>query len=113
LKENARGVIVSQVFPNERSLRAPIVKEAIDMAKAKGLPGITPAMLEGFAGAKVLVEGIRRAGSNPTRAKLRDALEAIQRLDIGGLEVSFSPADHSGLGYSELSIISQDGRFTR
>ena len=62
LGEQARGVIVSQVFPNERSLAYPLVKEALELSKAGGQGDISPAMLEGFAAAKVLVEGLRRAG---------------------------------------------------
>ena len=64
LGANARGVIVTQVFPNERAVTYPMVKEAQELAKTKGLTEISPAMLEGFAAAKVLVEGLRRAGPN-------------------------------------------------
>jgi branched-chain amino acid transport system substrate-binding protein len=113
LGEHARGTIVTQIFPYERSLAAPIVKEASDLARAKGIDDVTPAMLEGFAAAKVLVEGLRRAGANPTSAKLMQALEGFRKLDIGGLEVTFSPTDHSGLEYADLSIIGPDGKFKR
>jgi ABC-type branched-subunit amino acid transport system substrate-binding protein len=113
LGANARGIIVTQVFPYERSLAAPIVKEAHDLATAKGLDGVTPAMLEGFAAAKVLVAGLKRAGPNPTRAKIQQALDGIGKFDIGGLEVSFSPNDHTGLEFVDLSIIGQDGKFRR
>jgi ABC-type branched-subunit amino acid transport system substrate-binding protein len=113
LGEHARGVIVTQVFPYERSLSAPIVKEAHDLAVAKGMEGVTPAMLEGYAGAKVLIEGLKRTSAPVTRAKLRDALESMRKVDIGGLEVSFSPADHTGLEYADLSIIGPDGKFRR
>ena len=113
LGEHARGTIVTQIFPYERSLAAPIVKEAADLARAKGIEDVTPAMLEGFAAAKVLVEGLRRAGANPTPAKLMQALEGFRKVDIGGLEVSFSPTDHSGLDYADLSIIGPDGKFKR
>ena len=109
----SHGTIVTQVFPHERSLGAPIVKEASDLAKAKGLPGVTPAMLEGYAGAKVLVEGLRRAGPNPTRQKLRDALEGMHQVNIGGLEVTYGPNRHTGLEYADLSIIGADGKFRR
>jgi ABC-type branched-subunit amino acid transport system substrate-binding protein len=114
LGENATGTIVTQVFPYERSLANPMVKQAREYAKAAtGDDRVTPAMLEGFAGAKVLVEGLRRAGKQPTREKLRDALESLRRYDIGGLEVSFSAASHTGLDYTDLSIIGSDGKFQR
>lgn len=109
----AYGTIVSQVFPYERSLAAPIVKEAHDLAVAKGLKEVTPAMLEGFASAKVLVEGLRRAGKTPTRRSLREALEGFNKVDIGGVEVSYGPQSHTGLVYADLSMIGADGRFIR
>jgi ABC-type branched-subunit amino acid transport system substrate-binding protein len=110
---HAAGTIVTQVFPHERSLGAPIVKEAFDLASHKGVVELTPAMLEGYAGAKVLVEGLKRAGPNPTPQKLRDALERMGKVDIGGLEVDYGPKNHGGLKYVELSIISTDGKFRR
>jgi ABC-type branched-subunit amino acid transport system substrate-binding protein len=113
LGAHSRGTIVSQVFPSERSLAVPIIKEANDLAKAKGVAALSPAMLEGYAAAKVLVEGLRRAGRNPTRENLTAALNGLSRFDIGGMEVSFSPTDHTGLDYSDLSIVGADGRFMR
>jgi ABC-type branched-subunit amino acid transport system substrate-binding protein len=111
LGENARGVIVSQVFP--QSISYGLVKEASDLARAKGLGEASPAMLEGYAAAKVLVEALRRAGPKPNRERIQAALEGLSKFDIGGLEVNFSPQDHSGLDFADLSIISSDGRFRR
>lgn len=111
--QHARGTIVMQVFPNERSLAAPLVKEAVDLATAKGLDGVSPAMVEGFAAAKVLVEGLQRAGANPTREKLIAALNTMGKVDLGGMDLGFSPTDHTGLDYVDLSIIGRDGRFMR
>jgi branched-chain amino acid transport system substrate-binding protein len=113
LGAHARGVVVTQVFPNERSVAHPLTKEATELAKAKGLPGVSPAMMEGFAAAKVLVEGLRRAGPNPTGPKLRDALEDIKNLDLGGMRLSYSATDHSGLDFADLSIIDASGKFRR
>lgn len=111
--EHARGVIVTQVFPNERSVAYPLIKEALDLAKAKGMDGVSPAMMEGFAAAKVLVEGLRRAGPNPTPVALRDALEGIRNLNLGGLSVSYSPTNHTGLDFADLSIVDATGKFRR
>lgn len=112
LGEIGRGVIVSQVFPSERSISVPMVKEAQALARAKGLE-LTPAMVEGYAAAKVLAEGLRRAGRSPTRESLAQALNGLQRFDLGGLELSYGSADHSGLDYVDLSIVGEDGRFRR
>jgi ABC-type branched-subunit amino acid transport system substrate-binding protein len=113
LGENAPGTIVTQVFPNERSIASPLAKEALTLAKAKQLGELSPAMLEGFAAAKVLVEGLRRAGANATGEKLRNALEGIRGFDIGGMDISYSASDHTGLDFVDLSIINKDGKFTR
>lgn len=111
LGEHARGVIVSQVFP--QSISYGLVKEAQDLLRAKGLTDVSPAMLEGFATAKVLVEALRRAGESPTRSRLQAALENLRKFDLGGLELNFSAKDHSGLDFADLSIISSDGKFRR
>lgn len=113
LGDQGRGVIVTQVVPFERSSAAPVVKEAYDLAAAKGIAEATPAMIEGVVGAKVLVEAIKRAGPKPTRQKLHDALDSMNRVDIGGLEVKYTAQEHSGVEYTDLSIIGPDGRFHR
>jgi branched-chain amino acid transport system substrate-binding protein len=110
---HARGTIVTQVFPNERSRSIRVVREAIDLATASGLPAVTPAMLEGFVAAKVLTKGLESAGPKPSRQKLRDALEGLRHVDLGGLELGFGPDDHTGLDYADLSIIDAAGRFSR
>lgn len=117
LGDAALGVIVSQVLPPERALGLPMVKEAHDLSRAIGSTGpeITPAVLEGFASAKVLVEGLRRAAAarDLSRAGLQRALDSLGRFDLGGLDLSYSPTDHTGLDYADLAIIGTDGRFRR
>lgn len=112
LGDIAHGVIVSQVLPSERAFAIPIVKEAGDLAGPKNIE-VTPAVLEGFASAKVLVEGLRRAGPVPTRTSLRNALETFNHVNIGGLEVNYSATDHTGLDFAELALIGPDGKFRR
>jgi ABC-type branched-subunit amino acid transport system substrate-binding protein len=122
LGTNAAGVIVSQVFPSERRLATPMIAEADRLAQAKGIKTLTPAMIEGFAAAKVLVLGLKRAaaaeGKGPiTRVAFKRALESMSRVDIGGgvggIELTYSPTDHSGLDYVDLSYITADGSFRR
>lgn len=112
LGRQARGVVVTQVFPYERSVSYGFVREAMELAKGRKVE-LSPAMVEGFASAKVLVEGLRRASPHPTRAKLIAALEKMDRYDLGGLTVSYSPTDHDGLDFADLSIVGSDGKFRR
>jgi len=117
LGDAARGVVVSQVFPGERAMGVPLVKETHNLAKARGAdaPEVTPALLEGVAAAKVLVEGLRRAAAAGalSRSGLQRALDGMRSYDLGGLELGYSTTDHTGLEFSELSIIGPDGRFRR
>jgi branched-chain amino acid transport system substrate-binding protein len=105
------GVIVSQVFP--KSLNVPMVKEASDLGRSKNLTEVSPAMLEGYASAKVLVEALRRCAGTVTRERLQAALDNLGRFDLGGLEIRYTSQQHSGLDFVDLSIISSNGKFVR
>ena len=59
------------------------------------------------------MEGLKRAGSNPSSEALIRSLEGMSSYDLGGLKVSYSPTDHTGLDYADLSIIGSDGKFRR
>ena len=111
LGEQARGIIVSQVLPH--SFGYAIFKEATQLAKARQLADVSPAMLEGFASAKVLVEALRRSGPKPTRERIQAALEGLHKFDLGGLEINYSPTNHTGLDFADLSIINAEGKFMR
>jgi ABC-type branched-subunit amino acid transport system substrate-binding protein len=57
----------------------------------------------------VLVEGLKRAGANPTRERFVDALEGIKSLDLGGYEISFSDKRHDGWHFVETGVITSTG----
>jgi branched-chain amino acid transport system substrate-binding protein len=109
----AHGTVVTQVFPSERALGLSMVRELTDLAAKKGINDVSPAMMEGFSGAKVLVEGLRRAGKEPTSESLARALDGLDNFDLGGVKLGFSPTDHTGLEFIDLSIIDASGKFRR
>jgi ABC-type branched-subunit amino acid transport system substrate-binding protein len=56
-----------------------------------------------LAAARLLVEGLRRAGRDVSRARLVDALETIQHFEIGyGVPVSYSPQQHVGFTGAQI-----------
>lgn len=116
LGDHANGVMVTQVFPNERAVSYAIIKEALELSRQKNaiIAELTPANIEGFAAAKVMVEALRRAGAGPlTRAKIQTALENIKEFDIGGLKLGYDVNDRTGLKFADLSVIGADGKFKR
>jgi ABC-type branched-subunit amino acid transport system substrate-binding protein len=116
LGEHAPGVVVSQVFPSERKLAAPMIAECVRLASLAKVPTVTPAMIEGFAAAKVLVVALKKAAKenkDVTRASLKRALDGFNRVDIGGFEITYTAGDHTGLDFADLSRIGDDGTFRR
>ena len=107
------GVIVMQVFPDPTKDFTRIAVEMKRLAAAKPDFVVSHMAMEGFAAAKVLVEGLKRAGRTPTRASLIAGLESLQGYDIGGLEVTYGPGDHSGLTFVDASIVNRKGGFTQ
>jgi ABC-type branched-subunit amino acid transport system substrate-binding protein len=104
------GVAISQVVPFPWSLSVPVVEEFNKLAK-KAKVDVNFSSLEGFLVAKVSVEGLRRAGRNLTRERFMNALESMHDVDFGGFAVSYSPTNHNGSMFVDLTIIGRDGGF--
>ncbi len=114
LGPEGRGVGISQVVPFPWNIGTPVVKEYQKlMAAESGKEVYSFTSLEGFIAAKVLVEGLRRAGRDLTRDKLVAALETMNDFDVGGFTVTYTPSDHSGSRFVELTAIGKDGAFVR
>jgi branched-chain amino acid transport system substrate-binding protein len=114
LADMGPGVIVMQVFPDPRKQVSALASEMQRLAGNKKDFSLSHSALEGFAAAKVLVEGLNRAGKTPTRESFMAGLERMKDFDLGeGLIVSYGPNDHSGLSFAEPSIINSRGGFTQ
>src|SRR3569832_1633924 len=106
------GVLVSQVTPPPHLISSGLGKEFRDIVKAAGVNPSYAAM-EGYVSAKVLVEGLRRAGRNLTRDSFIRGMESINKTDLGGIMINYSPTDHIGSDYVDLTMINKEGRFIR
>jgi branched-chain amino acid transport system substrate-binding protein len=109
-----RGVAISQVMPFPWNIANRVVKEyQQQLAASTGKQEFSFTSLEGFIAARVLVEGLRKAGNDLTREKFITAMEQLHDLDLGGYLVNFSPSDHSGSRFVELTVIGKDEGFLR
>ena len=108
------GLGISQVVPYPYMANKPVVREYQKLlAQYGGGQPINYTSFEEFLGAKVLVEGLRRAGPNPTRARLLKALESMGNFDLGGSIVGYSPANRIGSRYVEVTVIGGSGKLLR
>ncbi|MDP1976816.1 MAG: ABC transporter substrate-binding protein [Undibacterium sp.] len=113
LDKDGVGVVISQVVPFPWSPSIPVVGEYTKTLEKAGIKNLNFSSLEGYVAAKVFVEGLKRAGPGLTREKLVSSLESINRssYDVGGFDVSFSPSNHNGSKYVDMTVISKDKKF--
>ena len=113
LGPEGRGVEISQVVPFPWDISVPVVREyhkALQEEKA-GDPGF--GSLEGYIAAKVMVEGLKRAGRKLDRESFIRAMDTMGELDVGGFKVGYSLDNHYGSKFVDLTIISRDEKFVR
>lgn len=112
--DNVRGLGISQVVPFPYQPTLPVVRE-FQAALQRYAPGqpVNYTNFEEYLGAKVLVEGLRRAGPEPTRAKVLAALESLQNFDLGGISVSYGPHARVGSGFVEVTVVGSDGKLLK
>ena len=107
----SEGIALSQVLPSPGSHASLLVAD-FRRALAAHAPTVAPSYhaLEGYLEARVLLEGIRRAGNDLTRVRLVAALESFGTHDFGGVLVRYGNADRTGSIYSDLVMLAANGR---
>lgn len=112
LGDTGVGVVISQVVPLPYLPTSAIVREYQQRMKEAGHTDFDFTSLEGFIAAKVMLEGLRRAGGkNLTRPELVAALESMHEYNLGGFTVSYSPTNHEGSHFTDLTMIGRGEKF--
>jgi branched-chain amino acid transport system substrate-binding protein len=107
--DDADGMVVTQVVPPYYLTDLKTVA-LYRRALAQYAPSERPnfVSLEGFVDAMVLVEGLKRAGKEPTRDGLIRGIESLHQFDIGlgpQLKLDYSARDHKGFDHVIPSVI--------
>jgi branched-chain amino acid transport system substrate-binding protein len=115
LGSEAAGVVVSQVMPFPFSAATPLAGEFLAAGQGAWNDAFSPnySAMEGYVAARVLVEGLRRAGTVPTPESLVTGLETMRELNLGGFFVDFSPQKHVGSRFVDLTILTSEGKVRR
>jgi len=79
--------------------------------KAGGNAQANFSSMEGYLAAKVVTEGLKRAGTRMnSREGLIQGIEAIGSQNLGGFQLNFSASQHVASSFVELSMLTGDGR---
>lgn len=110
---SSAGVSISQVVPSPTSA-LPVVRECANALQAAGAKEpMNSTQLEACFGAKILVEGLRRARKPVNAHSLQEALANLGTYDLGGFKISFAPGAQHGSRFVELALVTRDGVMKR
>jgi len=111
LKEQSRGIVLAQIMPSLRNSTVPAVAEYLRLLRERSSEATPSAsQFEGFVHAKLLVEGLRRAGRNLTTQSFIKAMEGTGDISFGRFVAKYSPQSHNGSTYVELAIMDELGQ---
>lgn len=111
LGADSRGIGSAQVMPFPWSTTLPLVKQYQALTKQYSKQTVSYSGLEGFVAARLTVEGLKKAGKNPTREKFVSALE--DEYELGGYRLRYTPNSRSGSRFTDMTVIGKDGRIVR
>ncbi len=90
-------MLISQVVPFPGDQRLGLVRRCSEALMEHSGQRLGYVSLEGCISAWVLVRGLELAGPQPNRKALMRSMESLRGLDLGGLGVNLSAADHQAL----------------
>ena len=107
--KDVEGTVITQVMPPYVREDLPAVAHYLKNMK-KYFPDQAPSFssMEGFVDAMVLVDALKRAGSDLSRDKFIEALESMKQADMGlgaTMKIDFSMTDHKGLDKVYFTVV--------
>ena len=108
----AKGLALTQVFPDAMSAKRESVRDYQAVMRASGQDKFNSTSFEGYVNAVVLAEAMRRAGRDLTRESLRSALASMKKFNLGDYPLGFDgAAPFVASHYVEMRVLGQGGRF--
>lgn len=108
LGDAGKGVTVAQVVPHQESVALPLVNAYQAAMRKSGVTAWTHSSMEGYIGARVLIEALRRTARTAGPEKFIEAFYAMHPLDLGGYELNYGPKQHVGSSFVELTYFTGD-----
>lgn len=102
--------IFSVIVPPPNAERFELARRYRADMRASNLSGDSLVSLEGYADARVLAEGIRRAGARIDRDSVTAGLESMSDFDLGGLRIRYGKDAREGNTYTDIVTVAQNGQ---
>ena len=64
--------------------------------------------LEGYIAARTFLKALEETGPNPSRQKFMQTLETMGTIDLDGYTINFTPTNHNGSSFTELTFLVGD-----
>ena len=109
LGEQVQGMIITQIVPFPWDTRLDMSRDYQKLMVGAKIP-LSVDSMEGYMSARLLTEGLKAAGPKLTRESFMAGLEAMNRKDVGGLQVTFSPEDRSLTHLVDITMIGKNGK---
>ncbi|TSD54266.1 ABC transporter substrate-binding protein [Variovorax sp. KBS0712] len=114
LEGKLAGLVTASIVPPPGAQRVPIVADyQRDRAEFGGQKIDSYTALEGYIVARVMAEGLRRAGKALTRDSFIAGLESIGSTRFGDFPVDYSAKNHNGSTFVDLEMYTRDGQLRR
>ena len=109
--DGARGLAITQTFPNPNSPNLPVQREFQATMRRFGpkIETYSPFHFEGYLSARVLVAALKKAGGSITPASVTAALHDIGVQDYGGFRIDFTKGNTGG-NWVDIGVVSAAGR---
>src|ERR1019366_7230064 len=108
----AAGVIVSQVVPPVDSSLPLVANYRNHLKQYYPIERPGPTSLEGYIVARILAEGLMKAGEKLDTETLIEALESFHHVDVGlGATISFGPSEHQASHKVWGAILDKKGQY--
>jgi ABC-type branched-subunit amino acid transport system substrate-binding protein len=109
LGKHLAGLAMASVFPSAQVKKFAVVRNFHASMEAAGLT-TTGLGLESWINAQVIAEGLKRAGRDVTRDKLRMAIAGLRNFEVGEVVINFnSTGPYVGTTAVKLGIFGTDG----
>lgn len=113
LEGKLAGLVTASIVPPPQALRVPIVADYQRDRAEFGEKIDSYTALEGYIVARVMVEGLRRAGKTLTRDGFIAGLESIGSTRFGDFPIEYSAKNHNGSTFVDLEMYTRDGQLRR